>query len=249
MKEEMEKLIDLQRIDSEIASYDLAISKHEAAIAHREQSIAEKQEKLTAIQSKIERLNQKQQETKTELDEAGARVKDRQNKMLLVQNSREHQALLKEIEDNIKTVQDNEERILQFIEQIEQLEEEALAVENLCKGEQELLTEAMQTAEKEIKDLGASKKSILGQREAKAAALDASFFKRYNKLLAKRDGLAVVMVQDSVCRGCNMTLPPQQVNEVLKGDKLNICPTCQRILYILEEDPREMETSAQDAAK
>ena len=118
MKEEMEKIIDLQRIDSEIASYDLAISKHEAAIAHREQSIAEKQEKLTAIQSKIERLNQKQQKTKNELDEAGARVKDRQNKMLLVQNSREHQALLKEIEDNKKTVKDNEERILQIIEQI-----------------------------------------------------------------------------------------------------------------------------------
>jgi len=55
-------------------------------------------------------------------------------------------------------------------------------------------------------------------------------------LLTKRDGLAVVPINDSVCQGCYMALPPQQVNEVRKADKLNLCPTCQRILYYKEPE-------------
>ena len=41
-------------------------------------------------------------------------------------------------------------------------------------------------------------------------------------------------MSDSVCQGCYMTLPPQQVIEVRRSDKLNLCPTCQRILYFQE---------------
>ena len=47
--------------------------------------------------------------------------------------------------------------------------------------------------------------------------------------------------------GCHMTLPPQQVNEVLKGDKLNLCPTCQRILYY-EAPEEEAESGTPEAA-
>ena len=96
MKEEMEKLISLQQIDSEISGFDQAISKCEDGIVKRELSIQEKQEKLNVLRAKIERLAEKQQENQNEHDEATARVKDRQNKMLLVQTSREHQALLKD---------------------------------------------------------------------------------------------------------------------------------------------------------
>ena len=135
MKEELQKLINLQAIDSEIAGFDYAITNHRNTVANREQSIADKQEAIAALQGRIELLNQKQRETKAEHEDAGARVKDRQNKMMQVQTSREHQALLKEIEDNKKLLKDTEERILQFIEQIEQLELEAAELENQCTGE------------------------------------------------------------------------------------------------------------------
>ena len=124
MKEELLKLINLQAIDSEIAGFDYAITNHRNTVANREQSIADKQEAIAALQGRIELLNQKQRETKAEHEDAGARVKDRQNKMMQVQTSREHQALLKEIEENKRLAKETEERLLQFIEQIEQLEAE-----------------------------------------------------------------------------------------------------------------------------
>ena len=69
-----------------------------------------------------------------------------------------------------------------------------------------------------------------------AAGLEAPYLKRYTMLLNKRDGVAVVAINDNVCQGCYMALPPQQVIEVRKADKLNLCPTCQRILYYKEQE-------------
>ncbi len=234
MKEEIFKLIKLQAIDSEIAGFDNAIAKHRAIIADREQAIAEKQESIAAFRTKIELLNQKQRETKSEHDDAGVRVKDRQNKMMQVQTSREHQALLKEIEESKKTVKESEERTLQFLEQIEQLEQEVANLENLCAGEQQLLAEAVENVDKEILHIEETRKTVVSQRDTEAAELQGPYLKRYSMLLAKRDGLAVVAVSDSVCQGCYMTLPPQQVIEVRRSDKLKLCPTGQRILYFQE---------------
>jgi len=236
LKEEILKLIKLQAIDSEIAGFDHAIAKHQAAVASREQAIAEKQETIANFRTKIELLNQKQLETKAEHDDAGARVKDRQNKMMQVQTSREHQALLKEIEENKRLVKETEDRILQFIEQIEQLEQEVAVLDNLCAGEQQLLAEEIENVDKEIKRIEVAKKTVASQRDAEIAVLQGPYLKRYTMLLAKRDGLAVVAVNESVCQGCYMTLPPQQVIEVRKAEKFNTCPTCQRILYYKEAE-------------
>ncbi len=236
MKAEMEKLISLQQIDSEIAGFDRAIARCEEDIVKREEAILTKQEKLTALRAKIERLTERQQENQHEHDEANVWVKDRQNKMLQVQTPREHQALLKEIEEGRRRSKESEERALQFIEQLEQLEAEASTLDNLCQGEQELLSEARQSTAKEVKRLNSARKNIEAKRADKVAAVQAAHMQRYNKLISKRAGLAVVAVQGNICLGCHMTLPPQQVNEVMKGDKLIICPTCQRILYYAEDE-------------
>ena len=107
---------------------------------------------------------------------------------------------------------------------------------NLCTGEQQLLQEAIDAVEKEIKRIEGSKKQVVAQRDKEAATLQPPYLKRYSMLLNKRDGLAVVAITDNVCQGCYMTLPPQQVIEVRKADKLNLCPTCQRILYFKETE-------------
>jgi predicted nucleic acid-binding Zn-ribbon protein len=236
LKEEILKLIKLQAIDSEIAGFDKTIANQQAIIVGREQAIAEKQEAITNFRTKIELLNQKQRETKAEHDDAGLRVKDRQNKMMQVQTSREHQALLKEIEENKKLLKETEDRLLLFIEQIEQLENEVATLENQCSGEQQLLTEAIETVEKEIKRIEVAKKSVVLQREKEASVLQPPYLKRYTMLLNKRDGVAVVAINDNVCQGCFMGLPPQQVIEIRKADKINLCPTCQRILYYKEQE-------------
>jgi predicted nucleic acid-binding Zn-ribbon protein len=76
---------------------------------------------------------------------------------------------------------------------------------------------------------------VLSKRDGIAPKLRPTTLKRYDILRDKRNGSAVVQTINGVCQGCFMTVPPQQFNEIRKGDKLNFCPTCQRILYFEEE--------------
>ena len=234
MNEEIAKLVDLQKIDLEIAGFDRQIEERLKTIAVREQAITEKERTLKEFQNRAHELDQQQRDIKMEHEDAGVRIKDRQNKMMQVQTSREHQALLKEIEENKKLIKETEEKLLQVMEQIEKIEQESAELQNVCKGEKELLAGETESVNKEIKKLKTQKNRVVKKRDQLAVQLRAALLKRYNMLLAKRGGQAVVKAVNGVCQGCFMTIPPQQFNEVQRGDKINLCPTCQRILYFEE---------------
>jgi predicted nucleic acid-binding Zn-ribbon protein len=61
--------------------------------------------------------------------------------------------------------------------------------------------------------------------------------KRYSTIRMRR-GLAVVSVKNGTCQGCNMNIPPQLYNTLQRGNSLELCPNCNRIIYwarLLEE--------------
>ena len=235
MNEEMNQLIALQKIDAELAGFDREINEQKQEIINRQQSIAEKEEAITASLEKAKNLELKKRQIEIDNQDAGERIKDRQNKMMQVQTSREHQALLKEIEDNKRLIKESEEQLIRMMEAIEQAEQEAEELKNLLTGEQESLSDETTLVDKRIKKIESRRKSVAAERDKLAATMNASRLKRYDMLLKKRDGLAVTRAVNGVCQGCFMTIPPQQFNEVRKGDTIHVCPTCQRMLYYEEE--------------
>lgn len=236
MNQEISKLIDLQGIDSEIDGFDQEIKAREQEVIAREQSIADKEAEISRLQAQTGELTQSQRDLKAELEDAQARIKDRQNKMMQVQTSREHQALLKEIEENKRLIKANEERTLQIMEQLEEIEKNVTELTNLCAGERDLLVEETENAKKAVSKIVTRKKNVLERRSALAPELPPGTLKRYDMLRQKRSGAAVVPTKNGICQGCFMTIPPQQDNDIRKGEKLHFCPTCQRILYYAAED-------------
>ena len=50
-----------------------------------------------------------------------------------------------------------------------------------------------------------------------------------------------------VCTGCYMILPPQFVNTVRLGERVEFCPYCSRILFYQEDEEGEaLETAVVD---
>jgi predicted nucleic acid-binding Zn-ribbon protein len=82
-----------------------------------------------------------------------------------------------------------------------------------------------------------------GARSGAAAAVDAVLRKKYDLLLQRRAGLAVVEVDGGgCCSGCHVQIPPQTLLEIRRTGALKVCPMCQRMLVIPappEEAPGE----------
>lgn len=233
MKEDISVLIALQKLDTELSGFDRKIEDKKQELTEREQAIAEKEVLAGQCREKAVELEQSQRDIKAGSEDAAERIKDRQSKMMQVQTSREHQALLKEIEEAKKTIKDSDEQQLQVMEQVEAEEAKAKELENLCTGEKKLLAEETGKVEKAINKLNGQRLSVQDKRDKLTKKVSSSWVKRYDKLLKKRDGLAVVRVIDAVCQGCFMTIPPQRYNDICLGEQIFTCPTCQRTLYYL----------------
>ncbi len=74
------------------------------------------------------------------------------------------------------------------------------------------------------------------EREKITRLVDADLRARYERIFARRGGVAVVEIRAGICQGCHMQIPPQMGNQIRSNMQQNTgvifhCPHCGRILY------------------
>jgi hypothetical protein len=131
-----------------------------------------------------------------------------------------------------------EEQELQVLEEAEALVAKAAqAEESLRQGQQALDAERAQLEAKESALAKAVDRDAQMRKEL-AATIDGSLMRRYEFILSRRGGMAVVAVRDGTCQGCHMHVPPQLFNQILKGEEVFACPSCNRLLFVLPDPPQ-----------
>jgi uncharacterized protein len=81
------------------------------------------------------------------------------------------------------------------------------------------------------------------RRQRIASQVAAELISRYELIFSRRGGTAVVEVAGGICQGCYMNIPPQFLNEIIKSEKLNLCPSCQRILYLKPSSEQQAKSA------
>jgi predicted nucleic acid-binding Zn-ribbon protein len=148
-----------------------------------------------------------------------------------IKNIKELQALQREI-DQIK--QNNsvlEEELIKVMEELDasaatldQNETEWKALEEKWVTRRSELDAQLTQIETEISQFAKERQSL-------ATRINGDLIGRYELIFSRRGGTAVVTVLGGICQGCYMNIPPQLYNEILKGERLHLCPSCHRILF------------------
>jgi predicted nucleic acid-binding Zn-ribbon protein len=236
---EIEQLTELQVIDQEIAKLDAEKDTKLAGLREFEIVFEERESSINELNEKIEAAEMRRRELEAELSDELSRLKERQSKMMQVQTNREYQSLLKEIEDGKKNNKEREENVVQLMEVAEAdakiMNEQAATIEE----EKKALEEESKSAQKFATAIEKKKARIMKKRKSKAKEVNTPLLRKYDMLRERRNGKAVVQVIKGVCQGCFMSIPPQQFNDIMKGDRMFNCPTCQRILYHQPEESGE----------
>jgi len=239
LNKEIEQLTELQVIDQEIAKLDAEKDTKLAGLREYEIIFEERESSINELKEKIEAADMRRRELEAELSDELSRLKERQSKMMQVQTNREYQSLLKEIEDGKKINKEREEEIVQIMEVAEADEKNMNEQANIIEDEKKTLAKEAREAKKFSNAIEKQKAGIVKKRGTKAKKIKMPLLKKYDMLRERRNGKAVVSVIKGVCQGCFMSIPPQQFNDILKGDRMLNCPTCQRILYHQPEKSEE----------
>lgn len=239
MKSELEKLIELQKTDTNIRKLKKAIESSEQRRADIEQeferhasSIREIQARRDAAQTGRADLEKQIAENKTYLTRADRNLKGSQNQ-------KEYETAMRETDALQKQINTLETQVLERMTEIEEVE--AVLAER--KEEIDSLESNRETALKEFdKEVAANRKELeteTAKRHEVFITLPTQLASIYNRLAQRsRDGIAVAEVVNNSCSACFMKLRPQMQVNLKTSDKIITCESCTRILYIAPDDAK-----------
>ncbi|MBA3007902.1 MAG: hypothetical protein KKB91_09400 [Proteobacteria bacterium] len=239
MNEVIAQLISLQQIDLQLDTIDNAIKQEQDNVDQQGTMLSQRESDIEDLHEQINALENERRTLDLEMSEELAHVKSRQSKMMQVQTGREQTAILKEIEDGKRNIKEKEDKIVAIMEEVESLTAQITRQQELLKEETKSLAAETSKAKESIKGINKNKQEQDSKRKQHAKAVEEKLLNKYNILRERRNGLAVVSVIQGVCQGCFMSIPPQQFNTLLRGDRHLDCPICQRIMYYQAPEDQE----------
>jgi predicted nucleic acid-binding Zn-ribbon protein len=231
LKEQLELLWELQKIDLELKSIKEEKDRYPKEIKKLDERQNIEKERVQKEKERVESLEKTRRQKEGHLNLEQEKIKKAERKMSEVKTNKEYQALLTEI-DMIKEANSRiEEEVLQVLDEIDELKKD------LSKKEKEvgITLEKIEGERKKIQEKNALDDRVwneqIERREVLSKQIESKLFKLYNTLKDKRGGVGVVNVKNETCQGCFVNVPPQMFIEVQKNNALIRCPHCNRILY------------------
>jgi len=239
LKNLLEDLIALQQVELEIFKAEEGLRELPKNIEEIESIIQARKRSLDAIDEEIASYEQRKEPLEAELKENQAILDAADARIKRIKTNKEFLALQREIDLAKKRKADLEEQILSIMERIEKKSMERERIRESFNADRAVLEERKAKVEQQIRELEAVLADYRGKDKALREGVDPSLLSRYDRIKNSKKGLAVVACVDGVCRGCHMHIQPQLFNELVRGDKLITCPSCQRILYAETLDDHE----------
>jgi predicted nucleic acid-binding Zn-ribbon protein len=237
LQKQLELLKTLQRIDSDISSIEHNRATYPNKIKQLDEELERKNQRAEKDKAQLEEVQKQRVSKEQSLRLEGERLKNAQDRLLSVKTNKEYQAALKEIEDIKVLCNDLETEILVIMEKTDALTREIKSQEIEDKEWKQGFEKQKEVLQAEIQKSDLELETQKSMRVETFKDVEPSLLKKYDTLVQKRQGLAVVAIEDGHCQGCNMHIPPQKILELRRNRDSAImsCPFCNRMLYFDEE--------------
>ena len=231
MSAQIEILASLQTVDREIKQHHGKKQDLLGELQAKEQEIQIKKREIVKLSSALAETEKLRQEKDRVFQDEGKKATDRRMRMNRIKNSKELMALQREI-DLIK--QGNSEREEELIKLMEETDRASSEIKGKAEELAKLQAEWDQEQEElrsQITGIDQAVSEAATRRQTIAAQVAGDLISRYELIFSRRGGTAVVEVTGGICQGCYMNVPPQLWNEIIRSEKVHLCPSCQRILH------------------
>lgn len=231
MNPDIHHLIRLQQLDSEIESARRRIAEIPAV----QDALATRLEQATAAVAAVkERLAASQAERKkieAEVATIQTRLSKYKGQLTELKTNKEYQTMQHEIQVAEQAIRSHEDRVLERMEEAENLSRELKTAEAELKRQQAEIGVEKGALDTEAATLRKATDEKTAARADVAKQLTPHALKLFEHVSRQRKGLAVAEARDGSCGVCHVRMRPQMYNEVRRNENLIQCESCLRILY------------------
>jgi len=245
MKAELQQLIALQNLDSTIRK----LEKDQEAIPERraeiEKEFDQRAFEIRALETRRDEAKHTRARLENEVVEQRGRAERAERNLMSSKKQDEYTAAIREADAARKQISALETQILEQLESLEQAEaalnERADEIATL-NSDREARLKAFDDESRTIGDrLAASRK----ERDEVFASLPKAMSGMYARIKARiRDGVAVAEARNRSCTACFMSLRPQVMAEIRRGEDVITCDNCGRILFFVPSDSIQVDAAA-----
>lgn len=245
MKAELEKLIELQKTDTNIRRLKNAIETANERRATIEQEFERHAFSIREIQARRDKAQDERAKLEAEIELQKGYLERNDRNLKHAQNQKEYETAMRDVDIVQKQINALEAQTLEKMTTIEEVEAEiatrADEINSLESNRQTALAEFDAEIAKQRKEFDKQSK----KRQDVFVTLPAQLASVYNRMAQRsRDGIAVAEVVNGACSACFMALRPQRQVEVRRGNEIITCESCTRILYAASKETQSEATAS-----
>jgi predicted nucleic acid-binding Zn-ribbon protein len=231
---DVKKLLEVQKVDQEVARIRKDLVSLPAETARRERRLTALRRTADEAKKTLMDAEVAQRTAEKGIKQADDEIKKIEVRLSSVKNNAEYQAMLFQIESVKKERSQLEEEGLGLLDKVESLRVQAeAAATELAEEESVFATfQAEATALAAKREVEAAK--VLARRPALITDVPRELLERYDRLFHGRDHVAVCAVEGQICQGCHSKVTTGDYGRLHGGTVIVTCGSCQRILYLRE---------------
>ena len=254
MRRELELLNSLQTLDRQCRALEIRQRRHPQIIAEARRELEAKQSAVEDQRLAAQNLQKAVDEKSLNLKEIEAKIAKITTQLNQTKTNKEYSALLSQKGAEEADKSRLEDEILALMGKVEDSKKDFHKGAQRLEQERKTHEESLRKAEEEQKTSLAQIKEARAQRDQLRTQIPIEWVEPYERLLARRDGVALVcalrrvpearsaeVTEVWVCQGCFMNLTMQTIASLMTSDNPVFCKSCGRMLY-LEGLPERAES-------
>lgn len=236
MQKQLQLLRDLQELDTE---KQVVESERQAGLKEQDAlkaGLDRLREMVDSLSGEISVLEEQKGELVSAMALEQENIERSEGRLPQIKTQKEYVAVLKEIDTAKKLSKELQSQIDAKDEILASLNSDmAEKDEELAKGTVESdarcaeIDAALVSVNQKIAEMDSQRSALLKE-------LPSRLRKRYELLMSRRGGVAVVEARNGACLGCHMHLPPQLYNSLFVVNDIQTCPHCNRLLFVMAQD-------------
>jgi len=240
VEEKLQHLYELQRMDTEIDKIRTLRGELPLEVEDLEDEVAGLQTRIENLENDVINIEKGISDKKTSIANSEESIKKYSSQLENVRNSREYDALSKEVEYQKLDIELQNKKIKEDLvsknEKTVNLDASKLKYEE-CK--KDLIAKKGELSDI-ISETHKDEERLIEKSKKLEADIDERLLTAYKRIRDNaKNGLAVAVIDRDACGGCFNKIPPQRQLDINSHKKIIVCEYCGRILvdkYICDYD-------------
>ena len=230
--DQLKVLLELQELDAQLYGLKTKLKGIPQEAASLKAQSQKATQGLQALGEQHKAFEVKRNQMEGDLGQKEAQIKKLQGQLFQVKTNKEYSALQKEIEGHKADKSVLEEEILKLMEEMDRVKGRSEEEKKALQVKEAEVAEVLSRLDEETTSIENSMGRLQTARSVLTPKVDPQILSQYDRILERKEGLALVPVRKSACGGCHMVVPHQMINEIQTSGRLITCESCARILYV-----------------